>query len=68
VGEGVEGLLDQVGQFRGSVVLNPGEDGGAGGGKAGRDGDPVLETVARVALVRAEGVQDEFLGGDLVRP
>jgi hypothetical protein len=68
VAEGVEGLLDQVGQFGGSIVLYPGEDGGGGGGQAGRDGDPVLEAGVRVVLARAEGLQDELLGGDLLGP
>jgi hypothetical protein len=36
-GEGVEGLVHQVGEFGGAVVLDPREDGGAGGGQAGRD-------------------------------
>ena len=32
LGESVEGLVHQVGQVGGSVVLDPGEDRGAGGG------------------------------------
>ena len=49
-GEGGERLLDQVGQVGFSIVLDPGEDGGGGGGQAGCDGDPVLKGGVRVAM------------------
>src|SRR5215831_21213184 len=68
VGEGVEGLVDQVGQFGGSVVFDPGEHGGARGGQAGRDGYPGLEAGVRVELVCMEGLEDGLLGGELACP
>src|SRR5215468_12097266 len=67
-GEGVEGLLDQVGQVGGSVVLDPGQHGGACGGQAGRHGDPGLEAGVWVAGVYFEGLEDDLLGSDLACP
>src|SRR5262249_53891291 len=67
-GEGVEGLLDQVRQFGGSVVLDPGEHGGGCRGQAGRHGDPCLEAGVRIVLVCFEGLEDDLLGGELTCP
>src|SRR6516162_3350908 len=67
-GEGVEGLLNQVGQFGGSVVLDPGEHGRACRSEAGRHGDPGLEAGVRIELVCFEGLEDGLLGGELARP